>query len=589
ADPVQGARLRSLRDQYRPAADVSGTLRLVPAASGTRFALAVEGLDHFSADLYDCRLALRDVTGRIEVDDDAVRLDQLRASLDFNDVPAGRVEADGRLALTEGHIESLLLSMSDGRFESPLVLAIARRLRPRIAETLDSLMLRGVFTLSAEVNGPANARTIAGRLEPQSLALRRNEQELRFDHVSGVIRFGPAGGEVANLLARAADWTVSADGTWISDPSLDVDLRFGFESQGLPSDLLAALPADAADAFHAVRLDLTGPLTLHDTRLRTIDDGASLRLSAHAEAGEASLDVGLPVNFERASAAIDVVWTLDESAPPSVSADLMIPRFSASRAALSQGRVLIRSGDRAGAYQLEALAANMHGGMITAAASFTPAPTAEPRTSYTAELQAARIDFASLLNDLHDPESPEPFVPDVPGSRGEIDASISIAGTLGLAEGRRGRGSARISGGEVIALPGAMPMLRLSNLQPPLGEPLESATASFYLSGDTLTFESLQASSESLVIVGTGTITLPEAELNLEFNSAGRGTIPILDDLLRGLRNEIMTTIVTGTIASPVYRLEAFPGTQRMLGAIFHGRRKELPPAERGVQDQEMK
>ncbi len=587
ADPTQGDRLRRMRSQYRPEASVTGNLRLTPTSQGTAFALAIHQLDDFSATLFDGTLSLRDASGGIGVTNDRASFHNFTAALDFDSQPAGTIALNGRLAISEGHSESLAIIIPEGRFESPLVQAAVKQLRPRLAATLDRLQLAGEFALTAEVHGPSAATSITGIIEPRSLALTRNDKEIRFDRVSGAVRFGPSGGKVSDLRAFAPEWAVSAEGRWASDPTLDIDLSFGFESQGIPPDLLAALPSEAAGAFDAVHLNLTGPLTLNDTRLRTIDNGTKLQLTAHADAGAASLDIGLPITFDRAAAALEVVWPLESQSPPTVSADLTIPEFRASRATLSNGRVRINSGNQPGTYELGAMAATMHGGTLTASASFVQTASSDPDKAYTAELRAARVDFASLLNDLHDPESPEPFLPSAPGSRGEIDAAFTLTGTLGRADDRRGRGSARVSGGEVIALPGAMPMLRLSNLQPPMGEPLESAVASFYLQGDTLTFEQLQASSESLLIVGRGTITLPETRLDLRMNSQGRGTIPIFDDILRGLRNQIMTTVVTGTVAKPEYRIEAFPGTQRMLGTIFQGKPTELPPA--GAPDQETK
>lgn len=590
-DPAQGERLRRLRGEYLPEGNVSGSIELIPIETGTDFILAFDDVERFSVEVFDGRFSIIDFAGDARIDSKRVTFDDFSAVLEFDERPAGNIAAQGSWAIAEREKGDLTIMLNDGRFESPLVRSAATKLRPRLAKVLDEMNFRGSFELEARVEGPPNEPRFSGRIEPRTLALIRNGSEVRFDEVSGRIRFGPHGGEVSNLQASAPGWSLSAQGRWASEPSLDVDLTFGFESNGIPADLLAALPADAATAFHAARLELSGPLILRDSRLRSIDNGTQLRLTARADAGPASLDIGLPVRFDEASAFVDVTWPLEREEPPTIDATLTIPNLTASRATLTDGRINIRSGETAGAYEVRSMAARIHGGAISASASFhrnDESGSSEVGTAYSAELQAAGVDFASLLNDLRDPEAPNNEIPDAPGSRGEVDATLTITGTLGSAVNRRGRGVARIAGGEVIALPGAMPMLRLSNFQVPLGEPLESATASFYLKDETITFEQLQASSESLLIIGDGTMTLPSTDLNLRFNTQGRGTIPILDDILRGLRNELMTTVVSGTITEPTYRIEAFPGTQRMLGAIFQRKKKPLP-ATAPATDQETK
>lgn len=589
AAPAQAHRLRDLRATYRPAGGVTGSLALLPIAAGTSFSLDVDRLDRFSATLFRGRMTLADPEGKVRINPERVTFDRFAASVFYESELAGMLTASGELPIDDHAAGALDISLSDGRFESQLVQAAARTLRPGVAARLEPLRLHGAFDLEARITGQADAPMITGRLRPRTLALLRNDTEIRFDQVSGEIRFGPTGGEITGLEALAPGWMIAADGRWSADPSLDIDLSLGFESQGLPADLLAALPAEAGGAFQAVRLDVTGPVSLHDTHLRTTEDGSMLRLTTRAEAGAAALQVGVPVTFASASAELEVNWPMDDSRPPSVTADLSIPEFRARGARLTEGRVRIRSGDEPGAYQVERMAAEMHGGMLTAWAAFEPGSDPSSASRFTATIQAARVDFASLLADVRPPSAESPSIPDAPGSRGEIDAAITITGSLTDPLDRRGRGNLRISGGEVIALPGAMPMLRLSNFQPPLGEPLESATGSFYLQGNTATFESLQASSESLLIVGTGTMTLPETTLDLRFNTQGRGTIPLLDDLLRGLRNELMTTVVSGTLSEPQYRLEAFSGTQRMLGTIFRGNESKLSPTSEAAPDQESK
>ncbi|HBS28946.1 MAG TPA: hypothetical protein DEB06_05735, partial [Phycisphaerales bacterium] len=205
-------------------------------------------------------------------------------------------------------------------------------------------------------------------------------------------------------------------------------------------------------------------------------------------------------------------------------------------------------------------------------------PATARDTFYALDAQAAGVDFASMLHDLtasgielSDAASFQP------ASRGLLDAAASVEGFIGRPDTRRGRGRLRVAGAEVLSLPGVLPLLRLSNLQLPLGERVEFASAAFFLRGPRVEFEALEAESPSVIIAGQGTITFPSAALDLRFSTRGRDTIPILSDIFKGLRDEFVTSVVRGTLANPEYSLEQWQATRRMLGTIFNTAPRKTP------------
>jgi len=119
----------------------------------------------------------------------------------------------------------------------------------------------------------------------------------------------------------------------------------------------------------------------------------------------------------------------------------------------------------------------------------------------------------------------------------------------------------------------------------PVGEQLREAEAHFYLRDQTLVFESLWAASESVTLGGKGEILLGDGSLDLTFNSRGNDDIPLLSDLMRGVRDEIVTSRVTGTLREPEFRTESLGATQRMLGTIFGGSRGREQTAPKGGED----
>lgn len=566
--PAEGERLRGLRARHGPRGDVTGVLALHPIPAGTDFGLQIDRMQGVSFAIFGGRLALLDPDGSLFIDARGVSTRAFWSRLEFEDRAAGVATLAGEWSFAADRGSVMKLSLLEGRIESPLMRSAAKRAAPRVGEWLERLDARGEFTLEAEASGTADHPVLQGEVVPTSFGLVREGKEIRFGRVSGKIRFGSDGGEVDTLRAEAEGWWLSADGSWLTKPGLEIDVRLGLESEGIPEALAGLLPAEAARAFEASHLAIHGPFALREARVRSVNNGSALSFSAVADCGPSSVVVAVPILLESAQAAIDVIWPLNDRSSPSVRVTLHTPKFEARGIPLTNGRLRLESTAEGGVYELREMSANLHGGSMSATAMVRPAAA---DTEYSAEIRLLSVDFASLINDLRLEADPKATTIDAPLSRGALDATLTLAGTIGDPASRRGRGVARIAGGEVLALPGAMPLLRLSNLQPPIGEPLESASASFYLQGDTITLDRLRASSESLVILGAGTLRLPSTEVNLRFNTEGRGTIPILDDILRGLRNEIVTTVVTGTIGAPKYRLEAFPSTKRMLGSIFRG------------------
>jgi len=76
--------------------------------------------------------------------------------------------------------------------------------------------------------------------------------------------------------------------------------------------------------------------------------------------------------------------------------------------------------------------------------------------------------------------------------------------------------------------------------------------------------------SRSVAIVGSGSITLPDFAVDLTLNSRNRALrVPLFTSLFEGVRNELVSTRITGTLASPTIGAEALSGTRRLIGSVF--------------------
>lgn len=583
--PAHAAPMRALRQERRPTGRVDASVGLGVTAEGVEYEIELSRPRDVSFSALDGRIAILDSAGSLTVTRGTVQCQDFQALLAYADTPAGQVTLNGAWALFEEDAPAspereLTIELARGQLASPVVRAFAVAIAPQAAAWLNELEIGGAFEASGvAVSGAGREPSFTGSIRPRSIILTREGHTTTFHEVTGSISFGPGGGRLEEVRAVADDWSLDVSGTWDRTPSLDCALSV--QAQGLPDGLRALLPDDARRSFAATELEVGGPLSISDARMRLAPlppDGAlGVSVSMTALADDVRANVGLPLSAPHARAVLNLRPTAREGAP-ALELDLAAPLLATGEFDLAWAEGRLRSGDRPAVLVLDHVRALAHEGHVSVTGSMRLGDEQEPG-SYELEAQASGVDFARLLADLSNPTRttlPEPA--DVDASRGTMDAYIGLAGRFGDPSSRRGTGVIRVLGGEVIALPGLTGLLRLSNLQPPLGETLDAAVARFHIRGDTVHFESIEATSNSLAIVGEGEMEWPSTELKLRFNTRGASRIPILSDLFRGLRDEIVSTEMTGTLRNLRSELIQLPATRRMLGTIFRGAPRVQPP-----------
>jgi hypothetical protein len=200
-------------------------------------------------------------------------------------------------------------------------------------------------------------------------------------------------------------------------------------------------------------------------------------------------------------------------------------------------------------------------------------------TLYEVEGTLSGVSFDRLRRDLRvdDPDAAAAAELD---QGGVIDALLAVAGVVGEPENRVGRGSVRVWGGTLLRIPLASRLIELSNLQAPTGQQIDYAQSEFFVEGDTIHFEQLNAASRSVNLDAAGTMRWPSLELDLRVTSRGSRRTPILSDVIESFRNELVVSRVRGPLNDPSIAVETLPATRRFLDSIF-GRPNDRPDAAR--------
>ncbi len=179
------------------------------------------------------------------------------------------------------------------------------------------------------------------------------------------------------------------------------------------------------------------------------------------------------------------------------------------------------------------------------------------------------------------PDSPGPGEP--LGVRGLVDAHLYVSGHVGDPLSRRGGGRVEIREGYIYRLPILLAILNVLQISTPGQEALSDAQGEFFVTGNRVSFESLELRGGALALVGSGTVSLPDQAVDLrlvQVASSPLSHVPLVADLLEDAAREFVELHVTGPLSRPTVRARPFRGLTDELKKIFQKKPKRVvPPA----------
>lgn len=587
-------RIEELRSARRPTGVIDTNVR-VAAEKGAapRVDIELSGPRSVGLAVLGGRLELPWALGKATVspDDGLVRFSGFEAPISFEKGTCGELFLDGPYAIGEPDIGNapadrghpLSVSLHEARFESPLIYRILEnRVGRDEALTYGGYRPHGRFDAEFQVpsgDAPGQGGSMRGRIVPTVLSATFDGRPVLFEKFSGAVEIEPGGGKLDGVTASTRDWTVGADGGWTRGGGGDayqVHTQLSLRGRSLTEDLRAVLPPELRDIFRQIQLESAGPLSMEGATLsvgrQSEDAGRTVKFDGTVQFEGASLDAGLPIRNMTGRAHATVNRESGDR-PPEYRVQVDADTFNIAGVYLRDGKAIVRSGTQAGEILIEGVAGECYGGRFAANARLSPSSSrdSEAPRRLDAQVKIAGTRFAPFVESLNaGPGSEGPPIPEEAAeadfSRGVLDAELTLTGLLGKPESRRGRGSMRISGGRIVSLPLVIRLVEASNLQIPSNSRLDFARASFYVEGGLVNFTDAAAFSTAVEIVGTGTMTWPGQVLDFRFNSRAARPIPLISRVIQGIRDELLTTSVTGLLSEPVVSLQQFPGARRMLG-----------------------
>jgi hypothetical protein len=617
-------KIAELRSKYFPTGVVEAAVHVQsPATSGGETQVRIVATDpSLDIDYESARVGLHGAKGVVTIDVGSpgrVAIDSLEGDLIVDAISGGRVSVRGATTLDltpASDTEALSIDLDGGAFEAPLTRRVVEKaMNQGVLSWYDRLKPRGSFATSMVLtpdpeSGPSEpspdaprerAWLVRGTLVPRSLIITTAKGEVPFTKVGGTITFWTGGGLLEGLRLESREWSVDADGSWnaMESGATSVHVDLGGSCRSLPETLLDLLPPEVGELATDLKFKAPNEVTLRDSSIAMILPAEVPGIEADSHPDQTRFTG----TFETSGASADVgaiVTNLDAAASLTYDSVDGVGTFDVrllARSALVEGveMTLARarvSGTSGGETIVPLFAADCHGGRVAGTATISP--TDDGRKSFLVDARISDARFASVLADVQEnrrhsqaavvertsgpmasparsPLDAQPTAAlrqgDLDESRGRLDAEFTLAGIVNDARSRRGRGTLIVGGERVINIPLLVPLMRISNLQLPINERLDFASARFFLSGDVLNMEEMLVSSRSVAIEGVGTATLPNYDLDLRFKARNKTGIPIISRIVESIRNELVTGEVRGTIANPSIKLRPFAGTTRFMNA----------------------
>lgn len=552
---------------------------------------------------------------------------------EFNDVEAvlqsgaadcGVVRASGTVGISAGALAhptdrptSFKLDWQNAQIGSPLARWVIARVAGAGASELHAKHKpSGLVDITATLGAGGDRPRVQGELRPRSVRLEMTDGVVSFPSVAATLRFNNDSVSFDQAKFDAEKWSVVTSGLWTrsENGASEAKATFDITSIGVPEDLKAASPAGVSDALRDLKVDATGSVRIPNLTLTAAwgkdSTGRPDRLHAagkiEVQGGRADVGVDVSdldgvVDFEASRDGVNLPLRYDLGG--------LFPSLRLAGIQLTDARARIVSGDKPGETYIPQVSGDCHDGRLTASASIFPKDSREPDgpRDFDAKFALSGVTLGPLISDLRQklasdrPADEKPKAPTVdaplngpptPGasnanapatptdsstadsaskSTAKLDVGMTLTGTIGNTESRRGRGTANAGQGTLLSLPLVTRLAEASNFQLPTGEPLDLLQASFFVQGRTVSFEELSIFSASLEFLGFGTLAWPDMNLDMVFSHRATNRLPIIGHIAEGLRNEFAATTVTGTLGDPEFGVSTMRGTRSFLDRIFGG------------------
>jgi len=151
--------------------------------------------------------------------------------------------------------------------------------------------------------------------------------------------------------------------------------------------------------------------------------------------------------------------------------------------------------------------------------------------------------------------------------RGKILATANLTGSGRTRNTLSGKGTIRLSEGDVYELPVMIAMLKILSVRPPDQNAFSDVAVNYRIEGEHIYFDQIDFRGDAISLRGKGEMDF-QSSIRLTLHAlVGRGELdlPIIEQVFSGASQQIMLIHVDGTLQNPKTRKEALPVVNQAL------------------------
>ncbi len=580
-NPLRAEQLARWRARYDPAGSIHLSTRLVRDASEHWTSRTeISSLADVSINLDTQRITMSSEGGRLVIENERLEALDLQLALPgAPESPQQLLTINGAARLVDRKSLDFSFIARDIQIKSPLV-----RAGLRLADVQASAnahvdrQVAGVLDADFQVVRSTDAASVEfiGEIRPRSLAFNSGAERIEIPFISGALQLAPGQVGLHAINLHAPLWQATLNGTLTTNPQSSADISISAIADQLSEDILALLPEEAIEPLEGLKLAMPEGFTLSNARLTYEKYEAALEptvaFTGDLEFANVSIDPATPITELAGNAHLAITQTASDRWPE-VAIDIDAQRAAVEGVIVTNMHTRVEQSPDTGVLKLPSLTANVAEGTLTGSLTIWQPSVAEnlegpARSAFNLDLRLSDANSSAIIASFADDASSD-TPPANAVRQGELDAILSLSGRIDDDESLLGRGRVTLEDTQVVRMPLLTRIVELSKLQPPVGDALASADASFFIRGSTLRFDKLTASSNTIDVLGSGTMSLPDLALDLRFSTRGRRRIPLISEVFDALSDEVVTVTVTGSLADPRFGAKHLSKTSELFEGVF--------------------
>jgi hypothetical protein len=387
-------------------------------------------------------------------------------------------------------------------------------------------------------------------LHPRKLSVKPKAIPYRLDDLSGAITVQTDKVLLNDLSGKHGEAKITISGTGMLGGKSAWDVRLLGENVTIDDEFRKAAPAAVRSLLDSLKL--AGKSTFDFSKLvyRESDAPATRPATSPGDTSTADIDWAAKISIDHGSSEAgvpitDIAGSLSLSGAvrggktASLSGKLDLSQLNLAGREVKNFRADLLKPIDQDVFQLGKVQAELAGGELAGQLDLSMPDTGP--SQYAINVVLRNADVKDLAQDS-DKEI-----------KGQLSASLSVEGNWADPASRRGRGDVTCSGKQMYKIPVVLGLLQITNLALPISKPFNEATCRYSVEGSRVTFEQIELRSDLMTMEGSGHLDFDTRKVKMSFVTDNpRGLkVPFLDELLRGMKNELLQIHVNGTVQEP--------------------------------------